>query len=118
MILRQSHRIDFSPVYKAHERKFRTGKEFLYDNLALAELVVQEHVFERFHSLFKCLWNDNSFSCCKSVIFEHDREKSLPDIFHGSIKILKCLECSGRNVIFCHKLLGEVLAGFDSGCSL
>ena len=118
MVLRQCHRIDISTVHEAHEREFRACEEFFDNHLSFSELVIQEHILERFLSLFQSLGDHNSLAGCQAVIFEHYRNRAAPDIFQSGIIVLESLECCGRDVIFRHELLREVLAGFDCCCGL
>ena len=90
MVLGKGHRPYFFAIHKAHEREFRTGKEFLDDDLALAEPVVQKHVLQCRVRFLECLRNYHAFARGKSVIFEDNRERAVPDISESLFIVIEC----------------------------
>ena len=74
MILGEYHGEHFLAADKAQERELGAGHEFLDDNFAMAELVVQEHVLQRGLGFFKGFRDDDSLPRRESVVLKDHGE--------------------------------------------
>ena len=114
VILGKDHRRYHKTIHKAHETEFRAGEEFFHHHLALAEALIQQHVFQRLFGLGGRLGDNHALAGGQAVVFQDHGEFALPDILPGSVEIGEGAINGRGDVVPGHQRLGEILAGFDA----
>ena len=118
VILGENHRLHLRTIDKTKERKLRTGEELLHHYPAVTELVIQKHILQCSVSFLESFSYDNTLAGSKTVILQHNRKLSGIDISKSLIVVRKSAVSRGRDIVFGHQGLGEILAGLDTGSSL
>ena len=85
-----------------------------HDHLALAELVVEQHVAQSGVGLLHRLCDDHALTGSQSVVLEHGRKRPPGHIVAGRGIVGESPEPGSRDVVFRHQLLGELLGRFDA----
>ena len=118
VILGENHRLHLRTIDKTKERKLRTREELLHHYPAVTELVIQKHILQCSVSFLESFSYDNTLAGSKTVILQHNRKLSGIDISESLIVVRKSTVSRGRDIVFGHQRLCEILAGLDTGSSL
>ena len=118
MVLRQRHRPHLVSRNEAHERKLGTFEVILDDHLALAELVVEQHIPQRRFGLGHRPGDHHAFSGGQSVVFQHCGQRTPLHIGQRPGIVGECAESGCRDGIFSHQPFGELLRRLDARRSL
>ena len=118
VVLRERHGIHALPVNEAEERKLRAGKEILHHHPAFAEALVQQHIGKSLTSLLHILSYHHPLAGGKPVVLQHRRERTAGDVLQRFLIIRKTAIRGGRDAIFEHQFLGELLGTLDGRCRL
>ena len=114
VVLRQRHRPHLVSRNEAHERKLGTFEVILDDHLALAELVVEQHIPQRRFGLGHRPGDHHAFSGGQSVVFQHCGQRTPLHIGQRPGIVGECAESGCRDGIFSHQPFGELLRRFDA----
>ena len=118
VILRKRHRIHLLAIHEAHERELRTGEEVFHHHLAVAKVRVGEHILEGGLGLLQIFRNHHALAGSEPVVFEHRRERSSLHVSQSLRIVSKAAVAGGRNMVFHHQFLGELLAALNAGSRL
>ena len=113
VVLRQRHRPHLAARHEAHERKFGSRKEVLDHDLAFAELVVEQHVFQCGVGLFQRLGDHHALAGRQPVVLQHRRKRTRSHVIQRFGILRESAVPRRRNSVFGHQVLGELLARFD-----
>ena len=114
MVLRQHHRPHLVSRDEAHERKLGAFEVILDDHLALAELVVEQHIPQRRFGLGHRPGDHHALAGGQSVVFQHRGQGTPLHVGQRPGVVGECAEPRRRNAVFGHQLLGELLRGLDA----
>mmetsp|Transcript_18291 Transcript_18291/g.32774 ORF Transcript_18291/g.32774 Transcript_18291/m.32774 type:complete len:375 (+) Transcript_18291:1117-2241(+) len=106
-------------VCESEAGDLRASEELLdHDLLAsVSELFVHHYLLEVLESLFGSFGKDDALSGGESAGFDHDLMLHLFKVVLSRFKIGEVFVFSGGDLVLCHKVFGESLAGLDLSSS-
>ena len=120
MILCTCHRLNCLSINEGKYGHLASCHELLNDHLisGCTELLIQHDFLHTGFCFFKILTDQNTFSKCKSVCFQNDRELCCLKISNCCLRICKVLISCCRNVVFLHQIFGKCFRSFKDCCIL
>ena len=120
MILRTCHCLDCLSINKRKYGNLAACHKFLNDHLisGCTKLLVQHDLLHACFCFFQILTDQNTFSECKSVCFQNNRELRCLKISNCCFWICKVLISCCWNIIFLHQVFGKCFRSLKNRCIL